>query len=94
MSISQHHHWGIHEHGIHITLIDEIIEDIYFYDFASIEDLFEHMVGIDVINKLLDVGGGFVLVDTPRLASQTHQLTLKAYHTDPKWLTWVALARQ
>lgn len=92
--ISQHHHWGVHEHGIHRCLFDGVVTDRDFYDFASIEELLENFIGLEYVNQFLNQGGGFVLIDRADIASQTHHLTLNAYHMEPRWLTWITLAQQ
>lgn len=64
---------------------------MFFYDFASIEEILTMIVPLEAVNKFLAIDGGFMLLDKADLSTQSHSITLWAYHWEPKWLTWISL---
>lgn len=90
-NFTQHHHWGIIDHGIRCQLWQQQIADEYLWEFTQPEEVLERMFGLAVINKFLAQGGGFLLTDEPQPVPRFHQITVWAYHPDPRQLTWISL---
>jgi hypothetical protein len=93
MSFTQHHHWGVIEHGIRACVFEQQIANEYLWEFLQPEEVLENMFGITTINLFLFKGGGFELVDQPDPYTQFHQITVWAYHPDPRMLTWISLQK-
>jgi hypothetical protein len=92
--LTQHHHWGIIEHGIRQQIFHTEFSDEYLYEFMSVEELLLRVIDENTVNKFLENKGGFLLTDEPNPLPKFHKITVWAYHADPKWLTWIALNTQ
>lgn len=88
---TQHHHWGIIDHGIRQQLWQQLVTDEYLWEFMQPEEVLENMFGIEVVNDFLNNGGGFLLTDEPQPVPRFHLLTVWAYHLDSRQLTWISL---
>lgn len=89
-----HNHWGIIEHGIKIEIWNEYLSDEYLWQFVSPEDVLARTFGLEAVNDFLARGGGFELIDKPKPVPRFHDVTLWAYHPDPKMLTWISLQKR
>lgn len=90
-NFTQHHHWGVIEHGIRREMWHQRVADEYLWDFTSPEDVLAATFGLDAVNQFLARGGGFELVDRPDPLPRFHDITLWAYHPDPRQLFWISL---
>lgn len=90
-TFTQHHHWGITDHGICRQLWQQIIADEFLWEFLEPDDILQNMFGPEVITDFLSKGGGFLLTDEPRPVPRFHLLTVWAYHWDPRQLTLISL---
>ena len=88
---TQHHHWGVIEHGLKQQIWQETITDEYFWEFMTHEELLEHKLGLETTHNFIVSGGGFELIDEAHFNSHSRTLTLWAYHANPKMLTWISL---
>lgn len=85
------HNWGDIWHDQRQVIHHNKFSDEYFWEFATVEDVLFTVIDQEQVNKFLHNGGGFLLRDEPNPVPRFHELTLWAYHRDPKWLTWVNL---
>ena len=92
-NFTQHHHWGVIEHGIRACVYHTRIADEYLWEFLHPEEVLENMFGMTVINDFIHKGGGFELVDSPDPIPRFHDITVWAYHCDPRMLTWISLQK-
>jgi hypothetical protein len=90
---TQHHHWGVIEHGVRTQVFQDNISDEYLWEFLQPEELLENLFGIATVNQWLSKGGGFELVDEPNPLPRFHKITVWAYHPDPRQLTLIQLQR-
>lgn len=93
INFTQHHHWGVIEHGLRTEVFREDISDEYLWEFLQPEELIENLFGLERVNAWLVSGGGFLLTDEPNPLPRFHKITVWAYHTDPRQLTWIQLQR-
>jgi len=93
VNFTQHHHWGVIEHGIRICVLEQRVADEYLWEFLQPIEVLENMFGISAINLFLLRGGGFELTDKPDPLPRFHDITVWAYHPDPKMLTWISLQK-
>jgi hypothetical protein len=91
---TQHHHWGIIEHGIRVEIWNQYVADEFLWEFTSPEDVLAQTFGLTAVNDFLARGGGFELVDRPKPLPRFHDVTLWAYHADPRMLTWISLQKR
>ena len=91
---TQHHHWGIIEHGVRLRIHTNQVSDDTFWDFMSVEDILTAVLPQHFINDFLARGGGFLLTDTPNPLPRFHLIELWAYHPDPRQLTLASVAVQ
>ena len=91
---TQHHHWGIVEHGIGMELWTAYLSEEYFWEFTTPEEILHNTFGQEDITDFLARGGGFLLTDKPDPLPRFHYIELWAYHTDPKMLTWISLKKR
>jgi hypothetical protein len=89
--VTQHHHWGVIEHGIKQLVYSAEVADEFLWEFVRPEEVLENMFGLDVVNDWLAKGGGFELVDTAYPLPRFHKVTVWAYHADPRQLTLISL---
>lgn len=93
LDFAQHHHWGIIEHGVY-TLIDERHIAVNEWQQSQPEDILEQCLSLDFINSWLDKHGGLELILLAMPVFYFYQIQIRAYHTDPRQLTWIQLARK
>lgn len=89
---TQHHHWGVIEHGVRQLIHTNKFTDQVFWDFMSVEDILTGVLDLEFINDFIAKGGGFELIDKPNPLPQFHYIELWAYHPNPKQLTLASLA--
>jgi hypothetical protein len=82
----QHHHWGITEHGVRQLVVSTQIVDEYLYEFSSVEEVLEALVGTKTAEDLLRDEGGWLLTDSQSVHRQCHNIEIWAYHADPRKL--------
>jgi hypothetical protein len=90
-NFTQHHHWGIIEHGLYVEIWNQQIADEFLWEFMEPYEVIENTFGSSVVKDFLASGGGFEVIDIPDPVPRFHDITLRAYHTDPKRLTWICL---
>lgn len=91
---TQHHHWGVIEHGLAIEIWQAYLSEEYFWEFTTPEEILHNTFSQEDITDFLARGGGFLLTDKPDPLPRFHYITLWAYHTDPKYLTWISLKKK
>jgi len=91
LDFTQHHHWGVIEHGVRQLIHTNQFTDEVFWDFLSVEDILSGVLDLDTVNKFLQQGGGFELIDKPNPLPRFHSIELWAYHPDPRQLLLVSL---
>lgn len=92
-NFTQYHHWGVIEHGIKTQIWHQYVSDEYLWEFMTPEEILENTFGLEVIHNFIALGGGFELMDKPDPLPRFHDLTLWAYHPDPRRLTWISLQK-
>ncbi len=93
-NFTQHHHWGIIEHGIHAVIWNQQLADAFLWEFMDPHELLEDVLGLDNTKNFLARGGGFEIIDIPDPTSHFHDITIRAYHSDPRMLTWISLQKK
>jgi len=91
MTFTQHHHWGVIEHGLRSLVYEQMVADEYLWEFLHPEEVLENMFGMTVINKFIANGGGFELIDDPKPLPRFHNIQVWVYHPDPRQRTWITL---
>lgn len=91
MDFTQHHHWGAIEHGISAVVYSAEISDEYLWEFLQPEEFLENLFGMDTVNDFIAQGGGFEITDEPNPLPRFHKITVRAFHPDPRQLTWISL---
>lgn len=94
MDFTQHHHWGITEHGIGVEIYNAYVSEYLYWEFTTPEEMLVDTFGLDVVNDFLSNQGGFLLTDTPNMNTQYHYIEIWAFHSDPKMLTWISLNKR
>jgi hypothetical protein len=94
INFTQHHHWGVIEHGIRACVYQARIADEYLWEFLQPEEVLENMFGLTTMNEFLHRGGGFELTDRPDPVPRFHDIHVWAYHPDPRMLTWISLQKK
>lgn len=90
-NFTQHHHWGIIDHGCRMLMWHQRLSDEFLWEFTQPEDVLEEMFGLDVVNYWLKHQGGFLLTDKPDPVPKFHDIEVWAYHSSPKMLSWISL---
>ena len=78
-----------------IILFEDEFSDEYFWEFVDTMDLIHQIIPIEHIVDFEQSGGMILLEDRCEdLNRFQHRVQLSAWHTEPKWLTWIQLVSQ
>ena len=87
----QIHKWGNTNTNRAILLSVQNIPDEYLWEFINHQDYVENVLGKSTFDSWLSMGGGIVLSDEPDPLPRFHKVSVEAFHTEERWLTWLAL---
>ena len=75
-----------------IVLFSDEFSDEYFWEFVDTMDLIHQIIPIEHIVDFEQSGGMILLEDNCEdLNRFQHRVQLSAWHTEPKWLTWIQM---
>ena len=94
MDFTQHHHWGVIEHGCRQCVFEDTISDEYLWEFLTPTEFLENLFELEVIHNFIAQGGGFLITDVPKPLPRFHEITVWAYHPDARHLTWISLQKK
>jgi len=90
---TQHYRWGNCD-AEHKVLMDHgEFSDEYFWEHTTPEDVITHVIGLNLVNQVLEQGGGWLITDRANPLPRFHIIEIWCYHPDARKLNWFSLQK-